>query len=266
MNIEEIVAILKNELRREEELLDFLKMRKSKVPEGSLSTLESYSNTYYSQRVYVDGKGTSISLDPNNEEHRMVIRELMEKKTLVHGTPILKRNVKELKRCVKILRPYHPGNFLYGDKLGSEYHLAGDVCIKDWLKKPECQNPFFVEQMIHDTKRGPKVRSKSEVIISDTLFDHNILYKNETCLIINGKRFFPDIELLHPKTWELFWWEHLGKLDDPEYVFKNLEKINVDYARAGIEVGKNLILTYETKEKPLTRSTVEERLRYHRFV
>ena len=266
MNMDEIVRILDDELHREEVLLDFMKQRRSELPKGSLSVSKEKGNMYYCQKVYIDGKRVSISLDPHIDEHRTIIKELMEKKTLVHGMPILKRNIKNLKGTANKLQEYHPKMFQYGDKLGSEYYLEGDVCVKDWLKKPECQNPSYLEHVIHETKRGPKVRSKSEVIISDVVYDHNILYKNVTRLWINGRWVYPDLELLHPKTRELFWWEHLGKLEDPNYVFKNLDKINVDYARSGIEVGKNLILTYETKDRPLTRSVVEERLKFHNFI
>ena len=265
MDIREVVDIINNERKREEKLYEYMTKRKEQMPDGSLSVLEKKDDIYYYQNVYVDGERKNIYLDPHIDEHRTIIKELMEKKTLVHGMPILRRNVKSLGRTANILQVYHPNMFQYGDKLGSEYYLEGDVCVKDWLKKPECQNPSYLEHVIHETKRGPKVRSKSEVIISDIVYDHNILYKNETRLWINGRWIYPDLELLHPKTRKLFWWEHLGKLEDPNYVFKNLEKINVDYARSGIEVGKNLILTYETKDMPLTRSMVEERLKFHDF-
>ena len=70
----------------------------------------------------------------------------------------------------------------------------------------------------------------------------------------------PDFEILHPKTRRIIWWEHLGKLADPGYVFENLDRIVV-FGRNGIVVGDNLILTWETKEMPLTHGMVDQRLR-----
>ena len=260
MSIRTILADIKEELQREKQLFDFLELRREMVPPGSLVVNKYRNDEYYYQQIFDNGKRNCIFLDLLADEHREIIMELMEKKTIVHGLPILKNNIKAMERCLRELRPYHPTMFKYGDLLSSDYYLEGDVCVKEWKKKAECRNPYHRRDLVHDTKRGVKVRSKSEVLISDTLYDNGLLYKNEAALTIGGRTVYPDFEILHPKTHELVWWEHLGRADDASYMQGSLEKLE-EYGDAGINLGKNLIVTFETKEAPLTRGEVLSKMR-----
>ena len=183
----------------------------------------------------------------------------MEKKTIIHGLPLVRQNIKILKRVSDNLKPYHPANYKYGELLGKDYYLEDDVCIRDWRKKKDSQNNAFREKLVHKTKSGIKVRSKSEILIADTLYDLGIEFKYEVRLKFMRETVYPDFEILHPKTYKLIWWEHLGMIDDPEYICKNMEKI-IEYGRVGVFPGKTLIITYETKEKPLTYEMINQRL------
>lgn len=236
-----------------------MQMRLEVIPGGTLSLNRIKDNVYYYQKVYLAGERKEICLDPSYDEHLKVIKELMEKKTIVHGLPVLKQNIKALEKCVDQLQPYHPSNYKYGDLLGKEYYLDDDVCLRDWMKKPEGLNPAYPEQRIHETKKGILVRSKSEVLIADALYDLGINYKYETVLDLGGEKKYPDFEILAPNN-KLVWWEHLGLIDDPNYVVYNLRKL-IEYAKHGIVLGKNLIITWETKEMPLTRSMINEQIR-----
>ena len=66
----------------------------------------------------------------------------------------------------------------------------------------------------------------------------------------NGSIRYPDFTLLRVKTREEVYLEHFGLLDDEEYLYKNLQKLD-EYRDNGIYPGKNLIFTYETGDNPL---------------
>ena len=51
------------------------------------------------------------------------------------------------------------------------------------------------------------------------------------------------------------YWEHLGMMDDPNYAENAVQKI-ITYGQNGIIQGKNLILSYETKLKPLDQRQI----------
>ena len=50
--------------------------------------------------------------------------------------------------------------------------------------------------------------------------------------------------------------EHFGKMDDPQYARKALEKIRL-YENNGIFIGEQLILTFESSEQPLDNREFE---------
>ncbi len=69
---------------------------------------------------------------------------------------------------------------------------------------------------IHQALTGDMVRSKSEVIIANLLHERDIEFRYEKLLYApDGTMYLPDFTL----TWagEEWYWEHLGRLDLPEY-------------------------------------------------
>lgn len=119
--------------------------------------------------------------------------------------------------------------------------------VKAWLKANGKQTP---EDKYHvfETLKGDFVRSKSEVIIADRLWQSAVPYVYESELDFGEDgRYYPDFLALNKRTRSVFWWEHLGWLDDDRYGLKTIRKL-CTYAEHGITLSKNLLLTYETEE------------------
>ena len=95
------------------------------------------------------------------------------------------------------------------------------------------------------------MRSKSEVLTANTLNKMNIVYKYE-CPVgrINGELLYPDFTVLDLKRRKVKYWEHLGRMDDAEYVNRNLWKLKKK-KKIDIRLGLNLFLTYESGSNPL---------------
>ena len=72
----------------------------------------------------------------------------------------------------------------------------------------------------------------------------------------NPLRYYPDFTVLNKRTRKIYYWEHLGRLGDPEYCFDTLIKLE-DYSDNGILLGKNLILTFESQKMPLYTANVD---------
>ena len=136
-------------------------------------------------------------------------------------------------------------------KLVTPYLLTDELYSAQWLAKSSKQETFLAENLVYDTKRGEKVRSKSEAIIADVLYDLGIPYVYEKKLVLkDGASRRPDFTLLDMKQRREIYLEHFGLLDDPEYLAKTLQKLD-EYRTNGIYPGKNLIFTYETEALPL---------------
>ena len=107
------------------------------------------------------------------------------------------------------------------------------------------------------TEKGECVRSKSEKILADKFYMMDIPYLYERPLYIKEYGHIkPDFTVLNKKSRKEFYWEHFGMMDDKDYCEKTIKKIE-GFQKNGIFPGKNLIMTYETREHPLNIKVVE---------
>lgn len=108
---------------------------------------------------------------------------------------------------------------------------------------PQPEQNFRAEGLVYETLRGEKVRSKSEAIIADALYRHGIFYQYEKVLAAD-RITRVDFTVENNIRGRTLYWEHFGKMDDPNYVLEYLKK-KKRYESMGIIEGKNLIATYE---------------------
>ena len=116
------------------------------------------------------------------------------------------------------------------------------------------------ETLIHTTSRGDKVRSKSEVIIANLLYQAGIDYLYEADLSLLGypKGILPDF--LFIQDHKVVVWEHLGMADDPEYMNRWAKKL-AWYRKNGFESGKTLFVTTEMAGLGLDVASLERIVR-----
>ena len=69
--------------------------------------------------------------------------------------------------------------------------------------------------------------------------------------------FYPDFLCLNVINRSEFYWEHFGRMDDTDYSNNAAGKLRL-YTENGIIAGRNLIITMETQNEPLTTRLVEK--------
>lgn len=129
--------------------------------------------------------------------------------------------------------------------------------LSNWTTESYEHNPLYPEQLIHTGASDNKLRSKSEVMIDMALCVHQIPFRYECALKLGESVVYPDFTIRHPKTGEVYYWEHFGLMDNPSYSQKAYNKLQL-YTIHGIIPSVQLITTYETKDHPLTVETIEE--------
>lgn len=97
-------------------------------------------------------------------------------------------------------------------------------------------------------------------MIADALDAAGIPYRYECPLEVNRRTIHPDFTILRPYDRKIFYWEHLGKIDDAVYMKRSFFRIR-DYESDGIFPGDQLILTGETEEVPLNNVIIEQVIR-----
>lgn len=126
-----------------------------------------------------------------------------------------------------------------------------------WANMKYCDGmDYFSDSLVYQTKKGDKVRSKSELIIANMLFDMDIPYRYECLLELRGgKEFYPDFTIMLPDSGKLVYFEYFGLMDDPEYAADAINKIG-KYAAAGICFGDNFLAAFESSKTPLDPDSV----------
>ncbi len=197
-----------------------------------------------------------------------VIRSLSQRRYDRHLLNEVRKEIKALGECRKLVTR---NNCLEKDILSSmPAEIRGfidtdiysdDSFARDWAAQ-KYQAAKRTANHIHETLKHDFVRSKSELIIADRLFTNGIPYRYEQKLILGEGMnvYYPDFLILNKRTKQFFYWEHLGSMDDADYCLTNLGKLE-DYANNGIIQGKNLIITYECKDRPLTTSMIDLMIR-----
>ena len=119
-----------------------------------------------------------------------------------------------------------------------------------WLAEPYKPKPFKKGAPVFYTLKGERVRSKSEVIIADRLFNKGIPYKYECPLKVGNEVIHPDFTILRMSDRQIVYHEHCGKMSDPDYA-QEIPDRNNKYAQRKIYQGDKLFYSFESAEYPL---------------
>ncbi len=136
--------------------------------------------------------------------------------------------------------------------------------LAKWAAEPYRKSTYHPEQLRHDTVNGLKVRSKSEAMIAMLLAEYKIPFRYEDQVYLCEIGFHPDFTIRHPKTGEIFYWEHFGFVENPKYQRDACERLQL-YMCEKIYPSVNLIITWETREKPLTISEIRYKIQKYFF-
>ncbi len=132
--------------------------------------------------------------------------------------------------------------------------------VKDWYEQNKgMQNTFEIKNPFL-TIKGETVRSKSEKIIADYFYNMDIPYVYEPkYTLVNGRTLYPDFALYNYRDNSTVYWEHMGLVDDTDYLSKNIKKIML-YEKNGLVLGQNLMISYESSDSPLDMNIIKEKL------
>lgn len=171
---------------------------------------------------------------------------------------ILKKLNLQLKAVQRFLNVYSP-NFaddVFANmlperrRLISPTRLLDEDYVNQWLAEVYPKNQNFEEGLEMATARGDMVRSKSEVIIADTLYRLGIPYKYERpmdLVVKKGKvRVYPDFTCLNVRLRKEVVWEHFGKMDDGAYSANVALKMN-EFLMNGYAMGDNFMFSMESE-------------------
>lgn len=147
-------------------------------------------------------------------------------------------------------------------KLLKPYFCPQSQELEAWMSDSYESNSNYPEQLNHKCGSGILVRSKSESLIVMSLLMHKIPFRYECVLTLGETKLYPDFTIRHPKTGNVYYWEHFGMMDQSAYAKNAASKLQL-YISHGIIPSIQLIATYETKDQPLNSIIIENMIQQY---
>ncbi len=178
----------------------------------------------------------------------------------------------------EILKPYITPHPLSSEEYARKWQEGNVVVKRKRIHEEDDYHRF-------KTIRGDYVGSKSEVMIADRLMANDIPYHYEVAFIpeieVDARRpiydefgtiigyeapgfdpfsrdtLHPDFYVLNKRTRKAYFWEHLGKLQDPKYCHVNLNRL-IRMLDAGYTIGEDVLVTHEDANHPLRTESIDD--------
>lgn len=261
-----LTSQLRERLQILKEALEVLSKNKKNQPEGHLRVAQKGNGRpqYYQYISPDDLTGKYIRKKDIN--FAGILAQKDYEKNII---PLLQKEITALEEYLARPADGHIISEFYDNLCPARQALITPVTLTDeqyttrWQEVTWVGRSFAPDAPSLFTAHGERVRSKSEVIIADTLFRHKIPYRYEFPLTLKRcddhttVTLHPDFLCLNTRTRQEFYWEHFGLIDDPEYSKNATGKLRL-YTENGILPGRNLIITMETQTEPLSTRVLEK--------
>ena len=243
------------------------------VPKGSLRINTNGGRVRWYHNIMGDNRSEVYITKDNIDFARQLAQKDYNKKAL-------KLVQEELQVERKYLKDY-PRMLI--DELYKKLHLerqalvipaieTDEQFVARWVEEEYYGNPYFNGVPELYTEKGERVRSKSEIIIANLLGKEGVPYKYEYPLALKDKStstgkmisrdIYPDFTVLNIKLRREIYWEHFGMMDEPEYLKKALDKIQL-YENNGIFLGEQLIATFESRSNPINTNDILNKIHHY---
>ena len=258
-DIDHEILLLENSLNNVSGELDELKKA---ISEGDRLRAVKHGKGYQYFIRKKGSKGNGEYIKQENIKSAALLAQIEYDEKLIKS---IKAVLEELMKCKSVgigniyesaLKNMSPGKQL----LVTEKYISDEDYMNNW-RKQEFEHLAFSEGFPEFySRKGLRVRSKSEVIIADILEENSIPFLYEKPLAFDAGVFHPDFTLLDIKERREIYWEHFGLMDDMEYRNNAFSKIR-KYEANGLYQYDSLIWTFETGKYPLNIKDIRKMVR-----
>lgn len=267
MNKQEILSILQDKSRELAELLANIAASPSLREPGRLVSRKVNGKT----RLYERNSGTESYL--GSDDKKKVIL-LATKSYAIKLEKVAKLQKKQMDDCIALLESELDDSgtdladvdLVYGRLPGHikentiPSSITDDSFAEKWQKEKYNTMGTKKGSTTFETPRGEKVRSKSEWIIASMLAEAGVPYRYEELVPLNADVMVflhPDFTVLNKRTRKVYYWEHFGRMNDPDYVENSFMPKILDYYNFNFLPGEKLLMTFESSGSQLDTTQVK---------
>lgn len=242
-------------------MLNHARNERSILPQGTLRCSSSNGSDQY----FIDGNYIS-------KKKLEIVKGIAQREYYEQLIPILKR---ELNKLYELEDIYQNKQLVacYDKSCNARKKLVRPLLESTEQKVNRFLNEEYEPGRFDDTNmtefltiNGERVRSKSELIIADELARYKVPYRYEKPIKLYDRKgeiiVRPDFTIMNRYNGKVYLYEHLGMMDDADYVDRNMMKLDL-YERNGYLLGLNLIITHETSSVPLNISVVDSYIKHY---
>ncbi len=207
------------------------------LPEGKLTVNRNGAKAYYSK--IESGKKTYLGTAANENVKALQRRRFLEKS--------IQRIDCNLKLMNQYMRQYQPIDRLSVlQALPSAYHDTEDLRLSagDWEQEPYDKSTQYPEWLTHQTLKGELVRTKSEALVANLLYNKGIPYHYEENLKLPEGVIAPDFKIVVRSENRFKLLEHCGLLGSDKYVRRFNWKLQT-YIRNGYIPWRDVFFTFD---------------------
>ena len=280
----DIKRLLEEDIKLQEKLIRRYKQELRNMPAGYLTVRKRKGGCAYFVNTGVSGaKGKERRQRYLKQSEGKKVWHLQMKRLMQEAVKRMERNVEREKKWAALYQPYdflsvqkdmreayqnlsaeqlQRGQYFFSADLlglaaGSREVLEGTKDAAHGAKPRQ----FYAEGRTQRTMSGILVRSKSEVILADTLtmLEIPFLYEAAARLVDEEGRevvLHPDFTILCPDG-SVIYWEHLGLLQEKNYTESFVRKLRL-YHRNGFTIGQQLIVTADDRSGHINSLQIRE--------
>jgi hypothetical protein len=239
-----------------------LKELKKSVPDGSRLHAAKHGKTY---QYYIRWNG-------EKREREYLGKERIEEAKILAQIEYYEKLLNKLNndiRCLDKLKDTWSGDpftWVEGNMSRGKYILVTPIYCNDARFIQEWKEQIYEKMQFKEnspefyTRKGIRVRSKSEMIIADMLDEMQIPFLYEKPLKLDTWTIHPDFTLLDINNRREIYWEHFGMMDDMDYrndAFLKMKK----YEECGFYQYDRLIWTFETGKHPINTKVLRSMIK-----
>ena len=236
-----------------------LKKEMSQLPEGELMIVEQSGVRKYLQRIPAKGN--------RKKEHRYGVKRdkdrlngLVRKEYVIKALRVLEQDIHTLEMAVKRYKPADENSVMDGFSVQYPEIAEGiygcGIDIGNWKNNYEQAEDYHPENLKQTAADGTKRRSLGELLIGAKLDHYGIPYRFEAEIGHPDIPYVPDFTIIRPRDGKTIYWEHLGKVNDQEYLNNNKHKFDV-YERYGIVPWDNLIISFSQRDYGINEKLID---------
>ncbi len=247
-------------------ILDELKKRKqllenelTQLPEGQFYSYSKNGVTNYVQRIPASGNAKKEKRYGVKRDKDKLYR-LVRKKYVTEALGLIKKDIRAMETLLRWYKPSDENSVMkdfvekHPDLTEGIYY--GLMSHERWAKSFNAGKDFYTESLKSTAADGSKRRSLGELLIGAKLDQYGIPYRFEAPIDHPDIPYIPDFTIKRPRDGKIIYWEHLGRVNDEDYLNNNKHKFDV-YERYGIVPWDNLIISYSQKDYGINEKLID---------